>query len=82
MADLWPGNFAKCAEASLHGFVAVTPEFDNSPDHLRGYLEELRDLLRSRRVKRLVLLFRDGLRADVQRSQTIKFWRRDSELLD
>ena len=82
VADLWPGSFAECAEASLHGFVAVTPEFDNSPDHLRGYLEELRGLLRSRRVKRLVLLFRDGLRADVQRSQTIKFWRRDSELLD
>ena len=82
VADLWPGNFAACAEASLHGFVAVTPEFDNHPDRLCDYLFELRGLLRSRRVGRLVLLFRDGLRAEVQRSHTIKFWRRDSELLD
>jgi hypothetical protein len=29
-----------------------------------------------------VLLFRDGLRADVRRSQTLRFWRRDTELLD
>ena len=82
VADLWPGNFAECAEASLHGFVAVTPESDNDPDRLRDYLVELRGLLRSRRISRLILLFRDGLRAKVHRSQTIKFWRRDSKLLD
>lgn len=82
VADLWPGNFEACAEASLHGFVAVTPELDDHPDHLHDYLDELRGLLRSRRVSRLILLFRDGLRAEVRRSHTIKFWRRDSELLD
>jgi len=82
VADLWPGNFAECVEASVRGFVAVTPEYDNSPDHLREYLQELRELMRSRRVGRLVLLFRDGLRAEVQRSQTLKFWKRDSDLLD
>ncbi len=38
--------------------------------------------LRSNRVSRLILLFRDGLRADVRRSHTLKFWRRDNELLD
>ena len=27
-APHWPGSFAACAEASLHGFVAVTPEAD------------------------------------------------------
>lgn len=82
VADLWPGNFKACADASVHGFVAVTPEFDNRPEHLREYLRELRGLLQSRRVSRLILLFRDGLRADVRRSQTLKFWRRDNELLD
>jgi hypothetical protein len=82
VADLWPGNFAACAEASLNGFVAVTPEFDASPEHLHEYLVELRELLRSNRVSRLILLFRDGVRADVRRSDTLKFWRRDSELLD
>lgn len=82
VADLWPGSFAECAKASARGFVAVTPEFDNDPEHLAAYLHELQDLLRARRIDRLVLLFRDGLRADVRRSGTLKFWRRDSELLN
>ena len=81
VGEMWPGSFAACAEASVHGFVAVTPETDQRKETLHGYLEELRGLLRSDRVSRLILLFRDGLRADVRRSQTLKFWRRDSELL-
>ncbi|MEJ2256974.1 MAG: hypothetical protein P8X98_08175 [Woeseiaceae bacterium] len=80
--EAWPGSFARCAAASLHGFVAVTPEGDQRTGTLCAYLDELRDLLRSGRLTRLVLLFRDGLRADVRRSQTLRFWRRDTELLD
>jgi len=82
VSDVWPGSFAECAEASLHGFVAVTPENDLRHETMQGYLRELRELLLSDRVSRLILLFRDGLRADVRRSQTLKFWRRDNELLD
>lgn len=82
VADVWPGEFAACADASVKGFVAVTPEFVFNPEQLEVWLEELRDLLRSGRVSRLILLFRDGLRADVRRSQTLKFWRRDSDVLD
>lgn len=82
VCDVWPGNFGACAEASLHGFVAVTPETDLRHGTMEGYLMELRDLLRSKRVHRLILIFRDGLRADVRRSQTLKFWRRDNALLD
>jgi hypothetical protein len=82
VGDVWPGNFAACASASLHGFVAVTPETDLRHETMEGYLRELRELLRSNTVSRLILLFRDGLRADVRRSQTLKFWRRDNALLD
>ena len=82
VGDVWPGNFAACAAASLHGFVAVTPETDLRHETMEGYLHELRELLRSNTVSRLILLFRDGLRADVRRSQTLKFWRRDNALLD
>jgi len=78
----WPGSFAQCAEASVRGFVAVTPERDQRAETLDRYLGELRELLRAGRVSRLVLLFRDGVRADVRRSQVLKFWRRDSDLLD
>ncbi len=80
--ESWPGSFARCAAASVEGFVAVTPDNDLRAETLSLYLGELRALLRSGRLTRLVLLFRDGLRADVRRSQTLKFWRRDSELLD
>jgi hypothetical protein len=82
VAERWPGNFADCAEASLKGFVAVTPTYEYDPERLTAWLEELRDLLRSGRVSRLILWFRDGLRAEIRRSQNIKFWRRDSDLLD
>ncbi len=81
VSDMWPGTFDACAEDSLHGFVAVTPESDQRSETLQEYLVELRELLRSKRVRRLILLFRDGLRAEVRRSQTLKFWRRDDELL-
>ena len=82
VSDEWPGSFAHCAEASVRGFVAVTPEDDQRSETLCQYLEELRNLMRAGQVSRLVLLFRDGLRAEVRRSQAFKFWRRDSDLLN
>jgi hypothetical protein len=81
VSEEWPGSFAQCADASVRGFVAVTPEDDQPSEILCQYLEELRGLLKSGRVSRLVLLFRDGLRAEVRRSQAFRFWRRDSDLL-
>lgn len=81
VGDVWPGTFEACADASLHGFVAAPPELDPDGDTLCDYLRQLRDLLRGKRVSRLVLLFRDGVRADIRRYQTLKFWRRDDELL-
>lgn len=81
VSDAWPGTFDACAAASVRGFVAVTPEADQRCEILCDYLQQLRDLLRSKRVSRLLLLFRDGVRADVHRSDTLKFWRRDHEIL-
>lgn len=82
VAELWPGDFASCVEASLAGFVAVTPEEDQTSASLMRWLADLRELLREKEVSRLTLLFRDGLRADVQRSHAMRFWRRNSPLLD
>ena len=78
----WPGNIAACIEASVAGFVAETPEFDDNADLLEDCLLELRAALRSGRYSRLSLLFRDGLRADVRRTNALRFWCRDSPLLD
>jgi len=82
VAAPWPGDIATCIEDSVAGFVAETPEFVESPAFLEGCLEELREALRSGRLSNLTLLFRDGLRAHVRQSHSLRIWRRRSRLLD
>jgi hypothetical protein len=77
----WPGDIASCVEASLNGFIAVIPEKDDA-EVLERCLHELRDLIRSQRVSRLTLMFRDGIVANVERSHRWRVWRRSSPLLD
>ena len=81
VAEPWSGNIAQCLEESVAGFVAETPEFDYNPEMLESCLHELHDALRSQRLSRVTLLFRDGVRADVERNHARRFWRRDSSLL-
>jgi hypothetical protein len=82
-ASLWPGSMADCLkERQNAGFVAVTPVGEESPKFLENCLRQLRTALRQKHVDRLTLLFRDGVRADIVRSQRLRFWRRDSRLLD
>lgn len=82
VTESWPGSIAACIDASVAGFVAETPEFDDSPDLLERCLQELRAALRGGQVSHISLLFRDGLRADVRRSHALRFWRRNSPLLN
>ena len=77
----WPGNIADCLEASVAGFVAVTPVADD-PELLESCLLELREALNSGRLSRLTLMFRDGIEAVVERSHAWRVWRRDTGLLD
>ena len=82
-AGLWPGTMAACLSDSQNsGLVAVTPGNEDSPEFLEDCLRQLCAALRQKQVDRLTLLFRDGLRADIVRSQRLRFWRRDSRLLD
>lgn len=81
VAETWPGSIASCLEESVAGFVAETPEFVDDPELLENCLHELRAALRSRRLSKVTILFRDGLRADIKRSHSRRFWRRDSRLL-
>lgn len=78
----WPGDISSCLEGSIAGFVAETPEFEDSPALLESCLLELREALRTGRLSSLTLLFRDGLRAKVRKSHAIRVWRRSSRLLD
>jgi len=82
VTEPWPGDIKTCIEKSVAGFVAQTPEFADSPALLDSCLEELREALRSGRLSSLTLLFRDGLRAHVQRRHSLRIWRRSYRLLD
>jgi len=82
VARLWPGSIADCIEATAAGFVAVTPEHQGDSAFLEDCLRQLRAALREKRISRLTILFRDGRRADVRRVHQLRFWRRDSKLLD
>jgi hypothetical protein len=77
----WPGNFAECLDFAVRDLVVMTPEEDEDGDALSRYLDELRAHLKSGRLDRLVLLFRDGLRAEVGRFDAFRFWHRGSGLL-
>jgi len=77
----WPGNFARCLDIAIKDLVVVTPASNKGGDLLAAYFEELRDLLKTGRLNKLVLLFRDGLTAEVGRFDAFRLWRRLSELL-
>jgi hypothetical protein len=79
-AEPWPGGIAACVDAAETGFVAVIPEHDD-PRLLASSLQELRGLLGNGGVDRLVLMFRDGIEAFVERGQRWRFWRRDPEFI-
>ena len=77
----WPGNFAECLDIAVNDLVVATPADTGDGDALAKYLDELRGLLKSGRLDRLVLLFRDGLTAEAGRFDAFRFWRRMSPLL-
>lgn len=81
VAEPWPGSINACIDHSVAGFVAEIPEYESDPALLESCLLELRAALRAGRLKRIVLLCRDGVRAEILRSQAWRFWRRDSALL-
>ncbi len=81
VTEPWPGNFARCLDIAIKDLVVVTPASSKGGDLLAAYFEELRELLKTGRLNKLVLLFRDGLTAEVGRFDAFRLWRRLSELL-
>ncbi len=68
----WPGSVTACANACDADFAAVLPD---SPDDPAGMLWELEALLGKRRVDAVVVIFTDGVRVDLRRSDRLRFWR-------
>ena len=58
------------------------PEHDDDLSVLESCLNELRLALSSRRLSKLILMFRDGVYADVRRSQAVRIWRRGNPMID
>jgi len=81
VTEPWPGNFARCLDIAIKDLVVVTPASSKGGDLLAAYFGELRELLKTGRLNKLVLLFRDGLTAEVGRFDAFRLWRRLSELL-
>jgi hypothetical protein len=81
VVEPWPGNFEKCIDIADKELVVVTPESAAEGDSLTAYLDELRRLLKTGRLNRLLMLFRDGLIAERGRFDAFRFWRHSSELL-
>lgn len=77
----WPGDIRSCVDASVAGFVAVAPEVDDC-GLLEQLLGELRAELSSGRLSRLTLMFRDGIEATVLPGHRLRWWRRQTSLLD
>jgi hypothetical protein len=81
VVDSWPGTIASCIELSDAGFVAVASENSDS-ELLEACLHEARAALRSGRLSRLTLVFRDGICAEVRRTHALRVWRRTSAFLN
>ena len=82
VAEPWLGNLDSCLELAVNGFVADTIGEDISIEHVQELLDTLRRNVNKGRLSRLILLFADGLRAEVRRSQVLRVWRRSSPLLE
>lgn len=80
LAEPWPGSIDDCLSLAVAGFVA-TPAAPTG-DAVEQALGALRDALSQKRFERVVLLFADGLRAELRRSHALRIWRREHPLLE
>jgi hypothetical protein len=83
VVENWNGDFARCLNLAVSGFIVVTPDAaDSTRDTtIDDDLENIRRLLLGGEVSKVTLLFRDGLTAVLGRYDRFKFWRGVSALL-
>ncbi len=78
----WPADIEACLQESANGFVAVAPDLIDDIPFLEHCVSVLVRALGRGVLSRVTLLSRDGLRADLGRRDSLRFWRRDTSLLD
>jgi len=81
--ESWRGNLDEALSIAPDGFVAVVPDGLDStqPEVMAGCLENLRVMLKRGDLRRLTLLFRDGLKIVLEKRDALRFWRKVSPLL-
>jgi hypothetical protein len=79
----WNGSLDEASNFAPDGFVAVAPqELDSAPpEAITDCLETLRVMLKRGDLLKLTLLFRDGLRIEIEKKDAFRFWRKVSPLL-
>jgi hypothetical protein len=80
-AEAWSGSLAHCAAQFPRGFVAVVPDLAGSAEEhaatLDGCLRDLRQMMRERNLRHLILLFRRGVTVHIRPRQIFRVWRRE-----
>jgi hypothetical protein len=81
--ESWRGNLDEALSIAPDGFVAVAPDGIDSthPEVMAECMEDLRVMLKRGDVRRLTLLFRDGLKIVLERKDAFRFWRKVSPVL-
>lgn len=78
----WPGTIAACIDAAPAGFVASVPPGQDGADSLVTELAALRKAMRAGRLRHIVLITADGVRATLRRADRVRVWRRIAPLLE
>lgn len=81
--DRWKVNFDQILNKAPDGFVAVAPgEIDPAnPEPMEACLEDLQGILKRGDLRKLTLMFRDGLDIEIGKSDAIRFWRKVAPIL-
>ena len=81
--ESWRGNLDEVLSIAPDGFIAIAPDGIDStqPGVIAGCLEDLRVMLKRGDLRRLTLLFRDGLKIGLEKKDAFRFWRKVSPLL-
>ena len=80
VTERWSGNFEEFAELAVAGFVAVSPNTPKagSAESITSYFAQLRRLYASGNLRRMTLIFRDGLTVEIRPRDRFRFWCRIS----
>ena len=81
IVEPWQDTIDDCIEFAEKGFVLVAEADQLDGERTLGVLRQLRHALQAGRIANLSLMFRDGLRVQLQRADLLKVWRRVSPLL-